>query len=63
MYETRRTTINGHVGWWGLVRRVMWVWVIWYGLGVGWVRRREGVSDEMGGVTDGKVLAFGGVEV
>ncbi len=25
--------------------------------------RREGVSDEMGGVTDGKVLAFGGVDV
>ncbi len=24
---------------------------------------REGVSDEMGGVTNGKVLAFGGVEV
>ncbi len=24
---------------------------------------REGISDEMGGVTDGKVLAFGGVEV
>ncbi len=24
---------------------------------------REGVSDEMGGVTDGKVLAFGGAEV
>ncbi len=23
----------------------------------------EGVSDEMGGVTNGKVLAFGGVEV
>ncbi len=23
----------------------------------------EDVSDEMGGVTDGKVLAFGGVEV
>ncbi len=33
------------------------------GLGVGWVRGREGVSDEMGGVTDGKVLPFGGVEV
>ncbi len=32
-------------------------------LGFGWVRGREGVSDEMGGVTDGKVLAFGGVEV
>ncbi len=45
------------------MRRVIWVWVIWYGLGVGWVRGREGVSDEMGGVTDGKVLAFGGVEV
>ncbi len=25
--------------------------------------RREGVSDEMGGVTNGKVLAFGGVVV
>ncbi len=24
---------------------------------------REGASDEMGGVTNGKVLAFGGVEV
>ncbi len=24
---------------------------------------REGVSDEMGGITNGKVLAFGGVEV
>ncbi len=24
---------------------------------------REGVSDEMGGVSNGKVLAFGGVEV
>ncbi len=24
---------------------------------------RESVSDEMGGVTNGKVLAFGGVEV
>ncbi len=24
---------------------------------------REGVSDEMGGVKNGKVLAFGGVEV
>ncbi len=24
---------------------------------------REGVSDEMGGVTNGKVLAIGGVEV
>ncbi len=33
------------------------------GLGVGWVRGREGVSDEIGGVTDGKVFAFGGVEV
>ncbi len=33
------------------------------GLGVGWVRGREGVSDEIGGVTDGKVLAFGGIEV
>ncbi len=35
----------------------------WYGLGVGWVVGREGVSDEMGGVTNGKVLAFGGVVV
>ncbi len=33
------------------------------GLGVSWVRGREGVSDEIGGVTDGKVFAFGGVEV
>ncbi len=24
---------------------------------------REGVNDEMGGVTNGKVLAFGGVDV
>ncbi len=24
---------------------------------------RKGVSDEMGGITNGKVLAFGGVEV
>ncbi len=31
--------------------------------GIGWVRGREGVSDEMGGDTDGKVLAFIGVEV
>ncbi len=30
---------------------------------VGWVRGWEGVSDKMGGVTDGKVLAFGGDEV
>ncbi len=29
----------------------------------GWVMGREGVSDEMGGVTNGKVPAFGGVEV
>ncbi len=35
----------------------------WYGLGVGWVMGREGVSDEMGGITSGKVLTFGGVEV
>ncbi len=35
----------------------------WYGLGIGWVMGREDVSDEMGGVTIGKVLAFGGVEV
>ncbi len=27
------------------------------------VMGREGVNDEMGGVTNGKVLAFGGVEV
>ncbi len=32
-------------------------------MGVGWVMGREGVSDEMGGITNGKVLAFGGVEV
>ncbi len=24
---------------------------------------REGVSDEMGGITNGKVIAFGGIEV
>ncbi len=35
----------------------------WYGLGVGWVMGREGVSDETGGVTNGKVLTFGVVEV
>ncbi len=35
----------------------------WYGLGVAWIMGREGVSDEMGGITNGKVLAFGGVEV
>ncbi len=34
----------------------------WYGLGVGWVMVGEGVSDEMGGVKNGKVLAFGGIE-
>ncbi len=28
----------------------------------GWVMGREGVSDEIGGITNGKVLAFGGVE-
>ncbi len=28
-----------------------------------WVRGWEGVCEEMGRVTDGKVLAFGGVEV
>ncbi len=32
-------------------------------MGVGWIIGREGVSDDMGGVTNGKVLAFGGVEV
>ncbi len=35
----------------------------WYGLGVGWVMGREGVSDEMEGATSGKVPALGGVEV
>ncbi len=35
----------------------------WYGLGVGRVMGREGVSDEMGVVTNGNVLAFGGVVV
>ncbi len=35
----------------------------WYGVGVGWVMGREGVSDEMGGVTNGQVLAFDGIEV
>ncbi len=29
----------------------------------GWVMGREGVSDKMGGVTNVKVLAFGGVKV
>ncbi len=32
-------------------------------MGVGGVRGRKGVSDKMEGGTDGKVLAFGGVEV
>ncbi len=35
----------------------------WYGLGVEWVLGQEGVSDEIEGVTNGKVLAFGGFEV
>ncbi len=35
----------------------------WYGLGVGWVMGRERVSNEMGRITNGKVLAFGGVKV
>ncbi len=35
----------------------------WYGLGVEWVLGLEGVGVEMGGVTNGKVLAFSGVEV
>ncbi len=35
----------------------------WFGLGVGWVMGREGVSDEMVGFNNGKVLAFGGVGV
>ncbi len=34
-----------------------------YGLGVGRVMGREGESHKMGGVTNGKVLAFDGVEV
>ncbi len=29
-------------------------------MSVGWVMGREGVSDEMRGITNGKVLAFGG---
>ncbi len=36
--------------------------MVWF-FGVGWVMGREDVSDEMGGVTNGKMLAFGGVEV
>ncbi len=36
--------------------------VCWYSLGVGWVMGQEDVSDEMGGFTNGKMLAFGGVE-
>ncbi len=35
----------------------------WYALDVGWVMGREGISDEMRGVTNGKMLAFGEVEV
>ncbi len=34
----------------GMVRVLGWLW-------------GGGVSDEMGGITNGKVLAFGGVEV
>ncbi len=33
-----------------------------YGLGVGSVMGQECVSDEMEGVNNGKVLAFGGVD-
>ncbi len=33
----------------------------WYSLSVGCFIEREGVSDEMGGVTNGNILAFGGV--
>ncbi len=35
----------------------------WDYLGAGWVLGPEGVSDKTGGSTNGKVLAFGGVEV
>ncbi len=35
----------------------------WDYLGVGWVMGPEGVSDQTGGATNAKVLAFGGVEV
>ncbi len=41
-----------------MVETVGRVWVLG-----GPVRGREGVSDEMGVVTNGKVLALGGVEV
>ncbi len=34
-----------------------------YDLGVVWALGREGISDEMEGITNGNVLAFGGVEV
>ncbi len=34
----------------------------WYGLGVGWVMGRNGVSDEIRGITNGKVLTFDGIE-
>ncbi len=35
----------------------------WGCLSVGWIMGRERASDEMGGVTNGKLLAFGWVEV
>ncbi len=34
-----------------------------YDLGVVWAMGREGINDEMGGITNENVLAFGGVEV
>ncbi len=43
---------------------IPWSWVV-VTIGMVWllVGLWEGVSDEMGEVTNGKVLAFGGVEV
>ncbi len=35
---------------------------MWYCLGVAWVMGQEGVSDEMGWVTNGKAHGFGGTE-
>ncbi len=32
-------------------------------MGVGWVKGREGVNDQMGGITNGETLTFGGAEV
>ncbi len=45
------------------VPRFLVVETVGIGLDAGWVMVREVVSDEMGGVTNGEVLAFGGVEV